>query len=183
MKKILNLLYIIIIISFATLATPHYPDGIPDIGPLKGGATFWGQDTDGGYFEGVSYGASYQIKISNSNNINININVNKAVSSTKGSYTEKSTYIYLKNPIQNFSGKIQLEYNNTSGKKITKTYQGDPHGKDVFIINTVFDLRDVKPNSNVTLILVLYNGRAIKAKINKKISGHLIEIANLFIKQ
>ena len=178
MKKI-----VIFILScmFMALATPHYPNGIPNIGPLKGGPTFWGQDKDGNYFDGVRYGYSNKINSSKYGSIELSINYTKYLNSMlKKMENKKSISISFKEPVKKMTGEIIIKSLNSDGKIIVRNYNGTVNNEKRIIYDSFFDFSGITEKSEVTMEFLLENGEKLSVKIDGQILKDLISLSEHF---
>ena len=179
MKK--SIVILLLFLGTIIFSTPYYPNGIPNIGPLKGGATFWGEDGQGNYIDGVSYGATYEIKVPNYESLVLDISVSKYLNGN--SKDSQSFYITLKKEIKDFTGNINMIIMNKNGKEIIKEYKGylpNPNYKVRYEFNSPLDFDGADDNAAVSLELVLNNGKNIKIKLDKSVAKDLIFIAKQF---
>ena len=178
MKKI-----VIFILScmFLALATPYYPNGIPNIGPLKGGPTFWGQDKEGNYFDGVKYGYNNKISSSKYGDIELSINYTKYLNSMlKKMENKKSISMTFKEPVKKMTGEIIIKSLNSDGKIIVRNYNGTVNNEKRIIYNSFFDFSEINEKSEVTMEFLLENGEKLSVKIDGQILKDLISLSEYF---
>ena len=177
MKK--KILIALLLISTAVLSTPHYPNGIPSIGPLEGGPTFWGENPDGTYFDGVSYGAGYTIDLPNKEKLHLRVALTTYLNG-RGNKNEKSIYFGFDKPIEGFTGEINLKYKDKKGANIVRNYKGTLNGKTTYIYNTFFDFAGADEKVKVTMELLLNDDKKITIKLDSTVAKDLITISQLF---
>ena len=184
MSKWLILLVFPLLLFFThTLeATPYYPNGIPSIGPLEGGNTFWGQNENNDeYFDGTGYGTSYKIKLPTKEILHLDISASIISYQHQG---RKSTHSFsIPNNIEGFSGKLNILLLNPKEEPIKKTYEGwlnIPQTGVYFTGYPPFDFKEAKPNAQIAIELILTNGETIYVRLDKQTSADLIFIARSF---
>ncbi len=179
MKK--NIITLLLFLGTIIFSTPYYPNGIPSIGSLKGGVTFWGEDGQGNYIDGVSYGATYEIKVPNYESLVLDINISKYLN---GNLKDSQSFdITLKKEIKDFTGNINMIIKNKDGKEIIKEYKGyfpNPSYKVRYGFESPLDFDGADDNATVTLELVLNKGKNIRIKLDKSVAKDLIFIAKQF---
>ncbi len=182
MKRIIiSLVVFFLTAAAAAVATPYYPGGVPSIGPLKGGNTFWGRTDDGKYFEGTGYYANYEIKLPNKEILFLDINARTTNYQERG--TESSHSFSIRKGVKNFSGKFNLCILNPGEEVIKKQYEGKlniPETGSYFTNYQPFDFKKVQKNAKIALELLLNNGKTVHIPIDNKTSEEWIFIARQF---
>jgi len=182
-KWLVLLAFPLLLLFTSTLeATPYYPNGIPSIGPLKGGNTFWGQNENNDeYFDGTGYGTSYKIKLPTKEILHLDISASIISYQHQG---RKSTHSFsIPNNIEGFSGKLNILLLNPKEEPIKKTYEGwlnIPQTGVYFTGYPPFDFKEAKPNAQIAIQLILTNGETIYVRLDKQTSADLIFIARSF---
>jgi len=177
MKKIL-IIFILILKFTVTFATPNYPDGIPDIGSLKGGITFWGQNPDGSYFDGVSYEGEYKINFPNFREMTVYFDVKTYING--GNNNDKNIFINFKTSIKDFTGKIIIEATNFKGEISTKDYQFAFQRDSNYSYEDFFDFSGIKENDKVIMKLILDNGKTLNTRLKKSLVKDWISVWESF---
>lgn len=176
MKKKLAVILFFLMYAIVS-ATPYYPSGIPSIGPLKGQVTFWGEDADGNYFDGVSYGTDYEINIPNHGQLKIRVMLSTYSDSKEAT---KNVALILAKPIEGFSGEINIKAVNSNKESIIRNYKGDFNGVSDYNYNNFFDFSGIDEKSRVTLELILENGKKTSVRLNNSMVKDLIFISQFF---
>ncbi len=165
-----------------TIATPHYPNGIPAIAPLKGGNTFWGKTTEGEYFEGTGYGANYKIRLPTGQILALDISAQHI--SHSGQSGRKRTHSFtIQNNIKNFSGDFDLCILNPNKEVIKKKYKGALNVPDTgtyFTHYQAFDFAEAKENAKIALELILNDGKTRYVPVDNQTAKEWIFIADSF---
>ena len=174
-KAMVILFFLFGIVIFAT---PHFPEGIPSIGPLKGGETFWGTDVEGNYIDGVTYHADYNIEIPKYGQVQVKIGATEFYSG--GGKAETSVLFILKKPMDGFTGEININTVNSGGKTIIKNYKGYSDRSGEYMYNAMFDFSDADANSRVTVEFLLNDGKKLSVKLKKVVSQDWIFISQKF---
>ena len=178
MKNIILLIFLSFI--WIVPATPHYPNGIPNIGPLKGGVTFWGGEDTGEYFDGVTYSSDYKINVPNHGDVRIYIHLTHYLNSIKSRKDEKSVTLIFENPIKGFTGEINIKSINSSKKTLVRKYKGSFNGTSNWVYNSFFDFSEINENCIVTIELLLDNGKKVDIRLKGQILKDLISISEYF---
>ena len=172
------MLILFFLFGIAIFATPHYPGGIPSIGPLQGGATFWGTDADGNYIDGVTYSADYDIDVPKYGRLHVEIGVTKFLSG--GGESETRVSITSEKSLEDFTGEINIYTVNSSGKTIVKNYKGYLNNTREYRYNGMFDFTDADKDAKITLEFPLKNGKNLSVKLKKETAQDWIFISKEF---
>ena len=175
-NKIITVLFYLF--GFIIFTTPYFPGGIPDIGPLKGGSTFWGTDADGNYIDGVSYSANYDIDVPKYGRLQVGIGVTEFLSG--GGEPETRVSIMSEKSLEDFTGEINVYTVDSNGKTTIKTYDGYLNNAREYRYNEMFDFTGADKNSKITLEFLLHNGKKLSVKLKKEIAQDWIFISQRF---
>ena len=182
MKQLATLLFFLFLGSTLASATPYYPNGIPSIGPLQGGVTFWGQTPEGEYLDGTSYSANYKIILPTKQLLPTDISADKT--SYSGKTGNKSTHSFsIQNDIKNFAGEFNLCILNPNEEVIKKNYKGSlniPNTGTYFTNYKSFDFSEAKENTKIALELILTNGETTYIILDNQTTKDLLFIAKSF---
>ena len=159
------------------LATPHFPGGIPSIGPLKGGVTFWGTDADGNYIDGVTYDADYNINVPKYGEIKVKIGVTTFYSG--GQKAETSISFVLDKPMDDFTGEVSIN-TVTGGKTTVNNYKGNSNNSRTYTYSPMFDFTGADKNSGITVDFLLNDGKKLSVKLKKETAQDWIFISQQF---
>ena len=119
MKQLATLLLCLFLGSTLTSATPYYPNGIPNIGPLKGEITFWGGEGENEeHFDGTGYEAKYDIKLPTKEVVKITISAE--ITNYQKSGTKSTHSFSIQNNIKEFTGEFNLCILNPNEEVIKK---------------------------------------------------------------
>ena len=174
-KKLLAALFLTVCIVLS--ATPYYPGGIPSKGPLKGQVTFWGEDSEGNYFDGVSYGTDYEISIPGHGKMKMSIHLSEYFNGTE---PNKNINISFEKSIKGFNGEVNIKAVNPDKTVIIRNYRGNPKNDTNYGYSTFFDFEGVDEKAAVTLELILENEKKISVRLGNSVSKDLISISRLF---
>ena len=175
-NKIMAILFFLF--GIVIFATPHFPGGIPSIGPLQGGVTFWGTDDDGNYTDGVTYSADYDIDVPKYGRLHVEIGVTEFF--TGGENAETRVSIMSEKSLEDFTGEINIYTTDSSGKTIVRNYKGYLNNDREYRYNTMFDFTDAGKNSKITLEFPLKNGKNLSVKLKKETAQDWIFISGRF---
>ena len=183
MKQLATLLLLCLFLgSTLTNATPYYPNGVPSIGPLQGGVTFWGQTIEGDHLDGTSYYANFKIKLPTKQILSLDVSADKTSYSDKTG--NKSTHSFsIQNDIKNFAGEFNLCIFNPNEEVIKKNYKGSLNVPDTgtyFTNYKPFDFSEAKENTKIALELILTNGETTYIILDDQTTTDLLFIAKSF---
>ena len=183
MKQLATLLLLCLFLgSTLTNATPYYPNGVPSIGPLQGGATFWGKTIEGDHLDGTSYYANFKIKLPTKQILSLDVSADKTSYSDKTG--NKSTHSFsIQNDIKNFAGEFNLCIFNPNEEVIKKNYKGSLNVPDTgtyFTNYKPFDFSEAKENTKIALELILTNGETTYIILDDQTTTDLLFIAKSF---
>ena len=184
MKQLATLLLLCLFLgSTLTNATPYYPNGVPSIGPLQGGVTFWGQTIEGDHLDGTSYYANFKIKLPTKQILSLDVSADKTSYYGTKSRTTSTHSFSIQNDIKNFAGEFNLCIFNPNEEVIKKNYKGSLNVPDTgtyFTNYKPFDFSEAKENAKIALELIVTDGKAIYVVLDKQPTKDLLFIAKSF---
>ena len=182
MKQLATLLLCLFLGSTLTSATPYYPNGIPNIGPLKGEITFWGGEGENEeHFDGTGYEAKYDIKLPTKEVVKITISAE--ITNYQKSGTKSTHSFSIQNNIKEFTGEFNLCILNPNEEVIKKNYKGSLNVPDTgtyFTNYKPFDFSEATENAKIALELIVTDGKAIYVVLGKQPTKDLLFIAKSF---